>query len=318
MDSPSPSAPSTPSPPSKAKVFIRRLASTVTLWTIVLLALFSSNRIVSDYVFMLLILFLAVTGLIEFYGLVEKRNLVCFKRWGILGGILLMVGTFLNLTGKIGTPSNIGGPARVNDFEISFLILFVLGLCILQFFSKSNTAGILAISTTLFGLMYVPWLLNFIQKINFFPGVDGHYYLLYFMLITKFSDTGAYTVGSLIGKHKMIPRISPGKTWEGFAGAIVVSTLASLIFTHFLGHKMHGTNWKHAIILGVILSVSAVVGDLIASLFKREAGVKDSGQFFPGIGGILDLLDSLLFNAPLMYMYLRHILTHPSTNSILQ
>jgi phosphatidate cytidylyltransferase len=306
-----PTVGTTPPPPSKAKVFVRRLASTVTLWTIVLLALFSSNPIVSDYVFMLLILFLAVTGLIEFYGLVEKRNLVCFKRWGILGGILLMLGTFLNLTGKIGTPSNIGGPARVNDFEISFLILFVLGLCILQFFSKSNTAGILAISTTLFGLMYVPWLLNFIQKINFFPGVDGHYYLLYFMLITKFSDTGAYTVGSLIGKHKMIPRISPGKTWEGFAGAIVVSTLASLIFTHFLGHKMHGMNWKHAIILGVILSVSAVVGDLIESLFKREAGVKDSGQFFPGIGGILDLLDSILFNAPLMYMYLRHVLTHP-------
>jgi phosphatidate cytidylyltransferase len=317
MDSPSPSAPASP-PPSKAKIFIRRLASTVTLWTIVLLALFSSNRIVSDYVFMLLILFLAVTGLIEFYGLVEKRNLVCFKRWGILGGILLMVGTFLNLTGKMGTPSEIGGPARVNDFEISFIILFVLGLCLCQFFSKSNTAGILAISTTLFGLMYVPWLLNFIQKINFFPKVEGHYYLLYFMLITKFSDTGAYTVGSLIGRHKMIPRISPGKTWEGFAGAIVVSTLASLVFTHFLGHKMHGMNWKHAIILGVILSVSAVIGDLIESLFKREAGVKDSGHFFPGIGGILDLLDSLLFNAPLMYLYLRHVLTHPSAIAILQ
>jgi phosphatidate cytidylyltransferase len=318
MDSPSPTAPAIQQTPSKAKVFVRRLASTVTLWTIVLLALFSSNRIVSDYVFMLLILFLAVTGLIEFYGLVEKRNLVCFKRWGILGGILLMVGTFLNLTGKMGTSSQIGGPARVNDFEISFIILFVLGLCLCQFFSKSNTAGILAISTTLFGLMYVPWLLNFIQKINFFPKVEGHYYLLYFILITKFSDTGAYTVGSLIGKHKMIPRISPSKTWEGFAGAIAVSTLASLIFTHFLGHRMRGMNWKHAIILGVILSVSAVIGDLIESLFKREAGVKDSGHFFPGIGGILDLLDSLLFNAPLMYLYLRHVLTHPSTIAILQ
>ena len=311
METPSSSAPASPPATSKAKVFVRRLASTVTLWTIVLLALFSGNRFISDYVFMVLILFLAVTGLIEFYGLVEKRNLVCFKGWGILGGILLMLGTFLNLTGKMGTSSEIGGPARVNDFEISFLILFVLGLCLCQFFSKSNTAGILAISTTLFGLMYVPWLLNFIQKINFFPKVDGHYYLLYFMLITKFSDTGAYSVGSLIGKHKMIPRISPGKTWEGFAGAILVSTLASLIFTHFLGHKMRGMNWKHAITLGVILSISAVVGDLIESLFKREAGVKDSGHFFPGIGGILDLLDSLLFNAPLMYLYLRHVLTHP-------
>jgi phosphatidate cytidylyltransferase len=66
----------------------------------------------------------------------------------------------------------------------------------------------------------------------------------------------------------------------------------------------------HAVVLGVILSVSAVVGDLIESLFKREAGVKDSGQFFPGIGGILDLLDGLLFNAPLMYLYLRHVLRH--------
>src|SRR6266498_633955 len=298
-------------PQSKAKVLVRRLVCTVALWTIVILALFSGHRFISDYVFMLFIVFFAVTGLIEFYGLVEKRNLVCFKGWGIFGGILLMLGTFLNLTGKIGTPSDVGGPARVNDFEVGFIILFVLGLCVRQFFSKSNTAGILAISTTLFGLMYVPWLLNFIQKINFFPKVDGHYYLLYFMLITKFRDTGAYSVGSLIGKHKMIPRISPGKTWEGFAGAIVVSTLASLIFTHFLGDKMHGMNWKHAIILGIILSVSAVVGDLIESLFKREAGVKDSGHFFPGIGGILDLLDSILFNAPIMYLYLRHVLTHP-------
>ena len=67
--------------------------------------------------------------------------------------------------------------------------------------------------------MYVPWLLNFIQKINFFPGVDGKFYLNYSLVVTKFSDTGAYMVGSLIGRHKMIPRVSPGKTWEGFAGA---------------------------------------------------------------------------------------------------
>ncbi len=297
-------------PPSKLKIFARRLSSTLVLWTAILVALFCPNRTISDYVFLGVMVFLAVTGLVEFYGMAAKRELVCFTGWGIFGGALLMIGTFLELKGYIGTQ---GSPARVNDFETGFLILFVLGLCLRQFFSKSNTAGIIAISTTLFGLMYVSWLLNFIQKINFFHGLEGNgkYYVLYFILVTKFSDSGAYAVGSLIGKHKMIPRISPGKTWEGFGGAIGVSTLASVLFAHFFRDKMPGMTWVHAVILGIILSICAVVGDLIESLFKREAGVKDSGKLFPGIGGILDLIDSLLFNAPIMYLYLRHVLTHP-------
>ena len=308
------SEPTTAAPAvSKAQIFLRRLLSTVVLWTVILTAMFSGNRFISDGVFLLLVAFLALSGLVEFYGIAEKRGLASFKISGVIGGLLLMVGTFLNLTGHLGTT---GSPARVNDFETGFLILFVLGLCVRQFVSKSNTAGLVAISTTLFGLMYVPWLLNFIQKINFYPfsagsPVDaGKYFLLYFILITKFSDMGAYAVGSLIGRHKMIPRISPAKTWEGFGGAIVVSTGASVAFVYFFGAKMVGMNYLHAVILGVVLSVTAVVGDLIESLFKREAGVKDSGALFPGIGGILDLLDSLLFNAPIMYLYLRHVLTH--------
>jgi len=294
--------------PSKAKIFFRRLITTVILWTAILAAMFYGNALVFDGVFILFIFVLAMAGLAEFYDLAEKRGIACFKWCGLFGGALLMLGTFLELIGKIGTQ---GSPARVNDFETGFIILFVLGLCVRQLASKSNTAGITAIAVTLFGLMYVPWLLNFIQKINFFPGVDGKYFVLYFILVTKFSDMGAYAVGSLIGKHKMIPRISPGKTWEGFGGAIAVSTISSLVFVHFLGDKMFGMNWIHAIILGIVLSSTAVVGDLIESLFKREAGVKDSGNLFPGIGGILDLLDSLLFNAPIMYLYLRHILTNP-------
>ena len=299
---------SAPPATSKAQVFLRRLLSTLLLWSVILTAMFSGSRLVSDGIFLLLIAFLALTGLAEFYGLIEKRGLACFKISGVIGGLLLMVGTFLNLNGLLGTS---GSPARVNDFETGFLILFVLGLCVRQLFSRSNAAGFTAIATTLFGLMYVPWLLNFIQKINFFPGVDGKYFLLYFILITKFSDMGAYLVGSLIGRHKLIPRISPGKTWEGFGGAILVSTGASLAFVQFFGSKMVGMNYLHAAILGVILSLTAVMGDLIESTFKREAGVKDSGSLFPGIGGILDLLDSLLFNAPIMYLYLRLILTHP-------
>ena len=298
-----------PTPPtlSKRQIFLRRLLSFVILWTVILVGLFSGEKLVSDCVFLVIMVLLAGAGLWEFYGLVEKRGVVCFKYCGLIGGLLLMVGTFFNLNGMLGLNNS---PARVNDIETSFLILFVLGLCVRQFLARNNTTAVLSIATTLFGLMYVPWLMNFIQKINFFKHVDGdgHFYVLYFVLITKFSDVGAYSVGSLIGKHKMIPRISPGKTWEGFGGAIVVSTIASLLFVHFAGSKMPAMNWGHAVVLGVVLSATAVVGDLIESLFKREAGVKDSGRIFPGIGGILDLLDSLLFNAPIMYLYLRHVL----------
>ena len=150
------------------------------------------------------------------------------------------------------------------------------------------------------------------EEFNFFQDqrVEGTYYIVFFIIVTKFSDMGAYLVGSLIGKHKMIPRVSPGKTWEGFGGAIVISTGASLLFAHLFRDHLVGMSMMHAVVLGVMLSLAAVIGDLIESLMKREAGVKDSGSYFPGIGGILDLLDSLLFNAPLMYLYLRHVLTN--------
>ena len=303
--------------PSKGAVFLRRLTSFVVLWAIVLGSLFSGNKFISDSVFLIIMALLTWAGLVEFYGIVRRLGLSCYSRWGIFSGLLLIVATFLFFTQRLGKDAT---PGRVNDFETSFLVFFVLGLCIRQFLSKHTTSGIVAISTTLFGLMYVAWLLNFIQKINFFPfnnfavtphGDEGHFYVLYFIVVTKFSDCGAYLVGSLIGKHKMIPRISPGKTWEGFGGAIVVSTIASVVFLKLAGSHLYGMTMKHAIILGVVLSAAAVVGDLIESLFKREAGLKDSGHLFPGIGGILDLLDSLLFNAPLMYLYLRHVLTHP-------
>jgi phosphatidate cytidylyltransferase len=189
----------------------------------------------------------------------------------------------------------------------------VLGLCVRQFVSKSNTAGILAISTTLFGLMYVPWLLNFIQKINFLPRHQRQRKILRALLHSR-DEVQRY--GRVC--HRVIDREAqddsadqPGEDVGGFGGAIVVATGASLVFAHLFADKMPGMTWLHAVILGVILSSTAVVGDLIESLFKREAGVKDSGNFFPGIGGILDLLDSLLFNAPIMYLYLRYALNHP-------
>ncbi|MBX3734815.1 MAG: phosphatidate cytidylyltransferase [Verrucomicrobiae bacterium] len=294
-------------PPSRGRIFLRRLASTVVLWTIVLTAVFSTNPAIANPVFLLLIAGLAAAGLWEFYGLVERRGLTCFRAWGLTAGIALMVSTHYYVTRAAGFRL---GPGKPNDFETGVLVLFVLGLCLRQLFDRRNTNGFVAIATTLMGLMYVPWLLNFIQKINYLEGVDGRFYVLYLLVVTKFSDVGAYVVGSMIGRHKMIPRISPGKTWEGFAGAIVVSTGASVVMALWAGERLKEMNLVHAIAIGLILSLGAVVGDLIESAFKREAGAKDSGRLLPGIGGILDLIDSPLFNAPLLYLYLRHVLTH--------
>jgi phosphatidate cytidylyltransferase len=298
---------------TKLRTFLRRLLSTVVLWSVIIAAMFFTPKLVADLIFLVIVCVLAAFGLAEFYGLAEKRGIACYKGLGILGGVLLMIATFLHFNGVLGIA---GTPARINDFETSFLILFVLGLCLRQFLSLKVTTGLVTISATLFGLMYVPWLLNFLQKIYYFPslGKDGAYYIVYFILVTKLSDSGAYAIGSLIGKHKMIPRISPGKTWEGLGGALLGSTVASLVFWSLARAHLPGMNGVHAAVLGLLLGGAAVVGDLIESLFKREAGVKDSGNYFPGIGGILDLLDSLLFNAPIMYLYLRHILKNPLFN----
>ena len=299
-------APSTTTPSlSKGQVFVRRLGSTMVLWAIVLTAIFSTNPIVANAVFLLLMLILAGAGLWEFYGLIERRGLKCFKWWGLLAGIALMSSTHYYVTHAKDYQLL---AAKPNDFETGVLVLFVLGLCLRQLFDAHNPQGFAGIATTLMGLMYVPWLLNFIQKINYLTGIDGRFYVLYLLIVTKFSDVGAYCVGSLCGRHKMIPRISPGKTWEGFAGAVAVSTGASVGLALLAGSRLKGLTVGHALTLGMILSVGAVIGDLIESTFKREAGVKDSGRLFPGIGGILDLIDSPLFNAPLLYLYLRHVL----------
>ena len=167
---------------------------------------------------------------------------------------------------------------------------------------------------TLFGLLYVLWLFNFITKIVYLTPrsstgqLTGQFYVLYLIAVTKFSDMGAYLTGSAIGRHLMVPHISAKKTWEGFFGAIVFALLCSLgLFKLMPGH-LSALNWTHATILGVLLGFAAVLGDLAESIIKRSTDVKDSGNLLPGIGGALDLVDSLLFTAPLLFFYLRLVI----------
>jgi phosphatidate cytidylyltransferase len=129
--------------------------------------------------------------------------------------------------------------------------------------------------------------------------------ILWLLAVTKFSDMGAYLTGSLVGRHKMIPHISPGKTWEGFAGGLACSQLAACgLYALFPQHFTVLGGWGHVITLGFLLGVLAVIGDLAESVVKRALGAKDSGRMLPGIGGALDLIDSICFTAPALYYYL--------------
>ena len=128
--------------------------------------------------------------------------------------------------------------------------------------------------------------------------------MLYLIIVTKFSDMGAYLFGVVFGRHKMIPHISPAKSWEGFAGAFVASFLGAVMLLSWVPERLAPLDWLHGLILAPLLCATAVTGDLAESVLKRCFAIKDSGHTLPGIGGILDLTDSLLFTAPVFYFYL--------------
>ena len=297
---------------SKATVFVRRLSSTVVLLGVVLGGLLSGGA-VSVALVGGLIMLLNIVGLLEFYGMVKENQLPRFKWLGIAGGVVLLGAVFLYLSGLAAKLLGLNPPtiAGVAELEIALLAVFLVVVSVRRVFVHPAPPSFSINGGTVLGVLYVSWLLCFVLKIFFYPvpenaAFDGGVCLLFFILATKCSDIGAYLLGSLIGRHKMIPKVSPGKTWEGFAGAIVLSTAVALVFAHYFGEtKLGGMTLLHAALLGPLLAIGAVVGDLVESVFKRDSGVKDSGAFFPGIGGILDLLDSLLFNAPLMFLYLR-------------
>jgi phosphatidate cytidylyltransferase len=153
-------------------------------------------------------------------------------------------------------------------------------------------------------------LFSFIPKLLMLPlestGGDpsSHYYLIYLVAITKLTDMGAYIVGSLIGRDKMIPHVSPGKTWQGFGGAIFFAVAGSFALYFAMGDRIPLITPIHAFFLAVILALIAVLGDLAESILKRSLEAKDSGHVMPGIGGFLDLIDSVIFTAPVFYIYL--------------
>jgi len=301
------SAGQVPKTESKAAAFARRLASSVVLLGIVFYGLLAGGALSVALVGGLIML-LNIVGLLEFYGMVGANGLPRFKWLGLAGGVALVSVLFLHLSGLA------KAPVGAAELELGILAILLLVLLVRRVFAHPAPPAFAMVGHTMLGVLCVSWLLGFMLKIFFYAApqgaaFDGGYCLLFFILATKCSDIGAYSLGSLIGRHKMIPKVSPTKTWEGFAGAILLSTAAAMVMAHYWGAaRLGGMTLAHAAALGLVLAVGAVLGDLVESVFKRDSGVKDSGAFFPGIGGILDLLDSLLFNAPLMFLYLRLVL----------
>lgn len=190
---------------------------------------------------------------------------------------------------------------------LSLALAFCFGF--IYFFSKEkNPLSNLAI--TVFGIAYLAIPLSFVLSINYFfyPGgtQDGRLWLIYVLTVTKMTDTGAFAIGKNFGKTKLAVHISPKKTIEGAVGGMFLAILTSIVFplfAHWLSPGSMQLPFWQSLVLGGVIGFFAQVGDLGESLLKRDAGVKDSNQL-PGLGGILDIVDSLVFTIPVVYFFL--------------
>lgn len=253
---------------------------------------------------------LSCFGQLEFYRMANQAGIPVFRVIGLGSGAALIGATFLT------TGPDAVHHAQAYKWEQLVLVGSLIACLVRQFPQKDNDKPLQTIALTLLGIWYVPYLLNFITRLAFEwdgtlsgwgLGAVGRRMVIYLVLVVKITDAGAYFAGRFLGRHKLFPRLSPKKTWEGAVGGVAAAAVASVIFVKAGGGQLGGMPMAlgHAVALGVVLGVVGTVGDLFESLVKRAAQVKDSGTLFPGMGGLLDVLDSLLFGAPAMYVYLR-------------
>jgi phosphatidate cytidylyltransferase len=290
--------PGEPPAPSKRRTFYRRLASTLLLWALIAFAVVAGN----EWAFFAIIAFMALAALREYFGMVAEQGAPVLSLTGMLCAGLYLLVSFLVLR---------AGDAGGSGLDAAVLVGFLFVIFVRQMWRRAGDRKPLeAIAYTVFGLLYIPWLFNFLTKILFLApaGPDGEltgqYYAVFLVIVTKFSDMGAYVFGTLFGRHPFAAHISPKKTWEGFAGALVCSLAGACWVYAAMPGKLGALRFGDVVFLGVVLGAVAVVGDLAESVIKRSAMAKDSSRLLPGIGGTLDLIDSILFTAPVMYFYL--------------
>jgi phosphatidate cytidylyltransferase len=266
--------------------------------TAFLLGLFSLGTIFVDALYILTVVLLIGLGLYEFFALIEKKGIQVYKYFGIAIGTIipLSIACRFELT---------------RGWELLFISLALGTLIVLQFSRRDSTNAVLAVSTTMFGIFYIAWFFSFMIKIKILP--YGTALVGCLLLITKSADIGAFLVGTRWGRKALIPRISPKKSVEGSMGGLAFAILAALASRSFLP-ALPIFSWPNMIIVGFVLGILALLGDLSESLIKRDCAAKDSNSIFPGMGGVLDVIDSLLFTAPAFYFFINYTVTKAFTS----
>jgi phosphatidate cytidylyltransferase len=287
-----------------------RLISGATMVGIMIAAVFWEAR--EAGLIFLLIAGLAVTyGLREFFGMTEKMGAAGF--YGLTAATGVGYLAFAALAGATSQP--IG---RCPGRELCLALLVIAGV-LRVFRSDDFKVGIRSLGASIGGFIYLPWMLSFLVSVYFmdFTTRNGPYLVFFLVMCTKMGDIGGYTAGRITGEamggnHKMVPRLSPKKSWEGFVGSLVFSGalgagLFKLMESRLVIADVPVMTMTSAIILGVVLAAVGLAGDLAVSAMKRASEVKDSGDTIPGMGGVLDVLDSLVLVSPLFYCYLKFV-----------
>ncbi|MDP8299051.1 MAG: phosphatidate cytidylyltransferase [Candidatus Tantalella remota] len=258
--------------------------------SLILIVIVAAVIFVSPIWFFCLVITLFIAfGQWEFFKLVENRGIFVYKYFGTVVGTLVPVVIFLG-----------NSFPEIKNLEPILIVVASLLAFTLQFTRTDNARDhLVSMALTLFALFYIGWFFSFFVKIRFLT--NGVNLIAFVVLVTKGADIGAYLLGSRFGKTELIPRISPKKTKEGTIGGILFSLLLAMT----LGRALTGFSFPHLFVLGILLATLGQVGDLAESLIKRDCNAKDTGSYLSGIGGVLDLIDSLLFTAPVFYFYVK-------------
>ncbi len=240
--------------------------------------------------FFLFTAIIAIVSFFEFSRFVKNKTVYVNTGIGIIFILLLLVNVFFHY------------------LDTYYLILALTIILTLFELFRNKGSAILNIGATLLGILYIGFFADALLSIReFYPRIDYLYQRGGFLIISILAaiwicDSAAFFGGTSLGKHKLFPRVSPKKSWEGaifgFFFSILTMLLAKVIILDFL-------SWTSVVIFGIIIGTIGQIGDLVESLFKRDAGVKDSSGIIPGHGGIFDRFDSLLYTAPVILLYLK-------------